>query len=74
MYIVLLTTRGWPSWPPRTPVEKLQMGRSWGALDVVIYVRELKRVAAKFFPGMVHWPSSGVWVRMAAARRSGSML
>ena len=41
MYIVLLTTSGWPSWPRSAPVEKDQTCLSLLTLLVLIWFSEL---------------------------------
>src|SRR6185369_5253536 len=56
-YMTPPTTSGWPSCPPRTPVENVHTGWSVGAFGGVMSARALKRVAAKSFAGMLHSPS-----------------
>ena len=54
MYIVLPATMGAASWPLLTASENVKTGCSPFTLFVVTSVSEEKRVAAKFFAGIVH--------------------
>jgi hypothetical protein len=47
------------SWPRSIPTEKVKPTCSSATFSVVISANSLYRVLAKFFAGIVHWPSSG---------------